>query len=110
MIGASPGQVIAVVYPIQNVKKRRVKPSFEDQAQQVGPPQTPSLLAGVGVQVRALVQLHVLLVLPLAVFNVSHHHQGRAGDKNQLQRPQTDVGDGEEVVIADIGAAGLETK
>lgn len=55
-----------------------------------------------------MVQRHVLLVLTLAVFHMSHHHQRRAGDKDQLQRPQTDVGDGEDVVIADIGTAGLQ--
>lgn len=41
---------------------------------------------------------------------MSHHYQRRAGDKNQLQRPQTDMGDGEDVVIADVGAARLETQ
>lgn len=51
---------------------------------------------------------HIFRVLSLAEFNMSHHYQGRAGDKNQLQRPQTDVGDGEDVVIADVGAARLE--
>ena len=110
MLRALPGQVISMVYPVQNVKKRRVKSSFEDQTQQVGPPQPSSLLARVGVQVGALVQRHIFRVFSLAVFNMSHHHQGRAGDKNQLQRPQADVGDGKDVVIADVGAAGLETK
>lgn len=38
-----------------------------------------------------------------------HHHQRRTGDKDQLQCPQTDMGDGEDVVIADVGTARLET-
>lgn len=99
-----------MVDPIQNVEERRVKASLKDQTQQIRPPQTPSLLARVGVQVRALVQLHVLLILPFAVLHVSHHHQRRAGDKNQLQRPKTDVGDGEDVVVADVGTARLQEK
>lgn len=97
-----------MVYPIQDVKKRRVESSFEDQTQQIGPPQPPSLLARVGVQVRAVVLLHIFLVFSFAVFHVSHHHERRAGDKNELQRPQTDMGDGEDVVIADVGTARLE--
>lgn len=55
-------------------------------------------------------QLNIFRILSFAEFNVSHDNQGRAGDKNQLQRPQSDVGDGEDVVIADVGAARLETK
>lgn len=110
MIRALLGQVISVVYPVQNVKKWCVESGFEDQTQQIGPPQPASLLAGVGIQVGALVQRHIFGVLAFAEFNVSHHHQRRAGDKNQLQRPQTDVGDWEDVVIADVGAARLETK
>uniref|UniRef100_A0A8C6YDC5 Uncharacterized protein n=1 Tax=Naja naja TaxID=35670 RepID=A0A8C6YDC5_NAJNA len=33
--------------------------------------------------------------------------QRRAGDKNQLQGPETDMGDGEKMIIANIGATRL---
>lgn len=56
----------------------------------------------------AVVQLYVLGILALTEFDMSHHHQRRAGDENELQSPETNVGDGEDVIIADVGTAGLE--
>uniref|UniRef100_A0A8C2U3H6 Uncharacterized protein n=1 Tax=Coturnix japonica TaxID=93934 RepID=A0A8C2U3H6_COTJA len=38
---------------------------------------------------------------------VHDDQQGGTSDKDELQSPQADVGNGEEVVIADIGAAWL---
>ena len=49
----------------------------------------------------------VLQVLLLAIFDVPHHHQRRASDKDKLQGPQADVGNGEDGVIAHVGAARL---
>uniref|UniRef100_A0A8C9NXE3 Uncharacterized protein n=1 Tax=Serinus canaria TaxID=9135 RepID=A0A8C9NXE3_SERCA len=40
-------------------------------------------------------------------YHHDHPHTGWRGDKDELQGPQTDVGDGEEVVIADAVAARL---
>lgn len=99
-----------MIYSVQNIKKGCINSGFEDQTQQVGPPQPPSLLARVAVEMRAVVLLHILCIFSFTEFNMSHHYQRRTGDKNQLQRPQTDVGDGEDVVVADVGAARLESQ
>lgn len=55
-----------------------------------------------------MVLLHIFGILPFTEFNMSHHDQRWTSDKNQLQSPEANVGDGEDVVIADVGAAGLE--
>uniref|UniRef100_A0A8C3KD31 Uncharacterized protein n=1 Tax=Calidris pygmaea TaxID=425635 RepID=A0A8C3KD31_9CHAR len=67
------------------------------------------LLASVAVELGAIlpVLLPVLLLPVLPVGHVHDDQEGRASDKDELQGPEADVGDGEEMVIADVGAAWL---
>lgn len=104
-----PGQVEAVIHSVEDVEEGHLDASLHKEADQISPPQTSMFFTCV--EVELLYILPVLgLVLSLAVVTVGHmhdHHEGGAGDKDQLQCPQPDVGDGEEEVIADIGTARL---
>lgn len=39
---------------------------------------------------------------------MSDNQEGWAGDEDELQSPQADVGDGKDAVVAHVGAAGLK--
>lgn len=103
-----PGQFEAVIDVVEEVEEQHLEGGLGEEAQQVRPPQTAVLLAWVVVQPCVLAVLGFVLALPFfPVGHVQHHHEGGAGDEDQLERPQANVGDGEEVVIADVGAAWL---
>lgn len=82
---------------------------FKQQAQEVGPPETSSLLPRVVVE-RGTAFSVLKPMFALAVFAVGHmkrDEKRRAGDKDQLESPESSVRDGVVVVVAHVVATGL---
>lgn len=103
-----PGQVEAVVDVVEDVEEADLYDGLDEEADQVGPPQATMLLARIVVQLDFLTVLGAVLALAfISVCHVHDHHEGGACDEDELQSPQPYVGDGEVVVVADIGTARL---
>lgn len=103
-----PGQLEAVVDVVEQVEKRDFEGGFDKQADQVGPPETTMLLARVVVQPSVFAMLGLVLAFPFfSVGHMQNDHERRAGDEDELESPKPNVGDREEVIIADVGATWL---
>lgn len=103
-----PGQLEAVIDVVEQVEKSDLKGGLDEEAHQVSPPQAAMLLSRVVVQSRVLAVLGSVLALTFfPVGHMQHHHEGRASDEDQLESPEANVGDGEVVIVADVGATGL---
>ena len=107
--GHHPRHVIVLVEAMEDVEEAHVDGRLEEEAQQVGPPEPAPLLVRIVVQGRGMGPvLPAVLPLPLlAVGHVHDHEERGARDQDKLQGPEAHVGHGEELVIADIGAARL---
>ncbi len=103
------GEVVALVDVVEEVDEGGVHTYFEDQSEDVGPPQASTLLASVLVETAAVFAVlePVFLLSVLPVGDVHHHQERWAGDEDELQCPQPDMGDGEKVIIADVVAPRL---
>lgn len=70
------GEVVAGVDVIEEVNKGGVHTYFEEQSEDVGPPQASTLLAGVLVKtVAVLAILESVFLLPVLPVGHVHHHQ-----------------------------------
>lgn len=94
---------------MQEIEEDDLNTQLEEEGQEVSPPQTTVFLSSVAIQFGTVFPIF-FPVLPFSVLTVGHMHddeQRWTGDENQLQGPETDVGDGEKMIVANIGAARL---
>lgn len=93
---------------MEDVQEGDLDASLDKKADQVRPPQSTVFLPRVVIELGLIAVLLTILAFALVtVLYVHYHHQRWTGDEDELQGPQSDVGNGEEVVIADICAARL---
>lgn len=103
-----PGQVETVVDVVEDVQEGDLDAGLDEKADQVRPPQSTVLLPRVVVEPGFFTVLLTVLAFALVtVLHVHDDHQRRTGDEDELQSPQSDVGNGEEEVVADVRAARL---
>lgn len=102
-------EVIAFIDTVQEVHKGGIHNNLEKQGQNIGPPEASTFLASVLVKATAVVAMfEAIFSFPVFSIGHMHHHQERGtSDKNELQSPQANMGNGEEMVKADIVAARL---
>lgn len=102
------GQPEAVVDVVKQVQKRDLDDGLDAEAQQVGPPEAPVFLTRVVVEPCVLAVLGLVFAFPLLpVSHVQYYHEGGTSDEDELKGPEANVGDGEEEIVADVGATWL---
>lgn len=94
---------------MEQIEEDDLNAQLEEERQEVSPPKATMFPSSVAIKFGTVFPIF-FPVLPFSVLTVGHMHddeQRRTGDKNQLQGPETDMGDGEKMIVANIGATRL---